>query len=71
MYTATELKHFCIYEYFLDGYFFKWEQMRECYLPMENEIREIMAKDGKTIRVKVERTEKVSESEYKILLVSL
>ena len=68
---SPQLKHYCIYEYYLDGYFLKWEQMRECYLPVEDEIREITTKEGETVKVKVVRTDKVSDSEYKVLLVSV
>jgi hypothetical protein len=71
MEETSQLKHYCIYEYFLDGYFLKWQQMRECYLPVEDELREIETKDGKIIKAKVVRTDKVSDSEYKVLLVSV
>jgi hypothetical protein len=67
----SQLKHFCIYEYYLDGYFLKWEQMKECYLPVEDEIREILNKEGEAIKVKVLRTDKISDSEYKVLLESI
>ncbi len=66
----TELKHFCIYEYFLNGYFFKWEQMNECYLPTEGEIREVN-KDGQSVTAKVTGMEKISESEYRVLLETI
>jgi hypothetical protein len=70
MNMPTRLKHFCIYEYFLDGQFFQWEQVNEHYLPIEGETRELQAKDGRIIPVKVMGTEQISESEYRILLVS-
>lgn len=74
MTMSTQLKHFehfCIYEYFLDGQFFKWEQVNEHYLPIEGEIQELTSKDGRSVKAKVVETEKISDSEYRVLLVSL
>ena len=71
MKMSTQLKHFCIYEVFLDGQFCEWEQANECYLPMEGEIREFVLKDGRKIIAKVVETEMISDSEYRIMLNSI
>lgn len=71
MNPTTEMKRFCMYDYFLDGHFVKTEQVDHCYLPAAGESREITAKDGRTIAATVAKIEKVSDSEYRVLLVSV
>lgn len=70
MTPTTEMKRFCIYDYFLDGHFIKTEQVDHCYLPATGESREFTLKDGRTIATTVAETEQISESEYRVLLVS-
>ncbi len=70
MNPTAEMKNFCMYDYFLDGHFLRTEQVDHCYLPIAGESREIATKDGRNIAVKVTETEKISDSEYRIMLVS-
>jgi hypothetical protein len=70
MNLPTGLKHFYIYDYFLDGCFLKWEEVHEDCLPLKGETRELHTNDGHSILAKVTGTEPLSESEYRIFLVS-
>jgi hypothetical protein len=70
MNPTPEMKRFCIYDYFLDGHYIQMEQVDHCYLPTAGENREIVTRDGRKIAVTVTETEKISESEYRVLLVS-
>jgi phosphatidylserine decarboxylase len=67
---AKEVKHFHIYDYFLNGRFLKWEEVHESHLPVNGEMREIRANNGQSIAAKVIGTEQVSESEHRVFLVS-
>jgi hypothetical protein len=71
MNLPTGLKHFYIYDYFLDGCFLKWEEVHEECLPSKGETRELRTGGGQSISAKVLGTEPLSESEYRIFLVSI
>ncbi len=62
-------KHFYIFDYFLDGYFLKSEQVqRNC--PVCGEYLMINLENGTEVKTKVIEIEVVSEDERRILLVS-
>lgn len=70
MNLPTGIKHFHIYDYFLDGRFLRWEEVHTSHLPVEGEMLELQGKDGKRISAKVAKMEPLSESECSVFLVS-
>ncbi len=69
MIANQEHRQFYIFDYFLDGYFLKWEEVEhEC--PACGEVCSISLEDGTKIHPKVVETEKISEDELRIFLSS-
>ncbi len=70
MSIKQENQKFYIFDYFLDGHFFKWEEVIGEDLPLYGEVKVISPKAGVDISAKIVGTEKVSENEYRILMDS-
>ncbi len=63
--------HFCIFDYFLDGVFLKWEEVEgECPILIKGRKLVVSLEDGTQITAKIIETEMVSENERKIFLRS-
>ena len=62
-------KHFYILDYFLDGYFLKWEEVKgNC--PVCGQSLVVNLKNGTEVVTQVVETEQISENELRILLSS-
>ena len=62
-------RHFYILDYFLDGYFLKWEEVEgDC--PVYGQDWIVSREDGTEIATKVVGIEPISEHERRILLSS-
>lgn len=70
MTIKQEQKKFYIFDYFLDGYFLKSEEVIGEDLPRRGEWKVISPKPGVDITAKIVGTEKISENEYRILINS-
>ena len=69
--TTQQDRHFCIFDYFLDGAFLKWEEAEEqCPAFFRGQDWVINLEDGTQIKAKVIDTEAVSENERRIFLRS-
>ena len=68
----TERKqHFCIFDYYLDGEYLKWEEIEgECPIPTAGQQWTVALEDGSKIDTEVIETITVSENERRILLRS-
>ncbi|BAZ45443.1 hypothetical protein NIES4102_24660 [Chondrocystis sp. NIES-4102] len=65
-------QHFCIYDYYLDGVFLKWEEAEgECPIMNIGQDWVVNMDDGSTITGKIAEMEFVSENERRILLTSI
>ncbi len=63
--------HFCIYDYYLDGKYLKWEEVTgECPILVAGQKYTVNLEDGTQITGEVIETIAVSENERKILLRS-
>ena len=62
-------RHFYILDYFLDGYFLKWEEL-EGNCPVYGQDWLVSRDDGTEIMTKVVGIEQISENERRILLSS-
>ena len=71
MSIIQENKKFYIFDYFLDGHFFKSEEMIGKELPLYGELKVITSKTGNEINAQIVGTEKISENEYRIFMYSL
>lgn len=69
--TIKKGKHVYIFDYFLDGYFLKWEQVRDENYPVPGEVRIVSLESGVEVSTKVLGTEEISENEHRIFLCSL
>jgi hypothetical protein len=64
-------QHFCIYDYYLDGVYLKWEEVEgECPILVHGQDLVINLEDGTQITAKIVETESVSENERRIFLNS-
>ncbi|MGK7948106.1 MAG: hypothetical protein AB4368_04710 [Xenococcaceae cyanobacterium] len=64
-------KHFCIFDYFLDGVFLKWEEVKgECPILVRGQDWVVCLEDGTEITAKISGIEVVSDNEHRILLSS-
>ena len=72
--TTNETKkreHFCIYDYYLDGEYLKWEEVTgECPVLVVGQQYTVNLEDGKQVTGEIVETIAVSENERKILLRS-
>ncbi len=64
-------KHFCIFDYFLDGVFLRWEEVEgECPVLIHGQDWVVSLEDGTQITTKIIETETISENERRIYLRS-
>ena len=64
-------KHFCIFDYYLDGEYLKWEEVEgECPILTAGQLWTVSLDDGTQVTGEIIETELVSEDECKILLRS-
>ena len=64
-------QHFCIFDYYLDGEYLKWEEViAECLTLVAGQQCTVNLKDGTQITGEVIETISISEDEYKVLLRS-
>lgn len=64
-------RSFCIFDYFLDGVFLKWEEVEgSCPLLIPGQDRVVSLEDGTEITAKVVEIEDISENEQRIYLSS-
>ena len=69
--TIQKDRHFCIFDYFLDGVFLKWEELKEeCPVFFNGQDWVISLEDGTHLAAKVIETEALSENERRIFLRS-
>lgn len=65
-------QHFCIYDYYLDGVYLKWEEVAgECPILVHGENLVVKLEDGTQITAKIVETESVSENERRVFLSSI
>jgi len=69
MIDRPKRKHFHILDYFLDGYFLKWEEVED-KCPVYGQPWVVSLEDGKEIVTKVVGIEQISENEHRIFLCS-
>lgn len=70
MSITQEHKKFYFFDYFLDGHFFKSEEMIGEELPKYGELKVINSATGNEIKAQIVGIEKISENEYKIFMNS-
>lgn len=64
-------KKFCIYDYYLDGVFLKWEEaIGECPVFIPGQDWVVNLEDGTQVKGKIIETEAVSEDERRVYLSS-
>lgn len=64
-------KHFCIFDYYLDGEYLKWEEVTgECPVLIAGQQWTVNLEDGTEVIAEVIETVSISENERKILLSS-
>ena len=69
--NALKNRYFCIFDYYLDGVFLKWEEIRgECPILAHGEKLTVNLEDGTQVVGKIIETKTVSESERHIFLSS-
>ncbi|MGL6342480.1 MAG: hypothetical protein ACRC80_25465 [Waterburya sp.] len=69
--NTQRLQHFCIYDYYLDGVYLKWEEVEgECPILVHGQDLVIDLEDGTQITAKIVETEAVSENERRVFLNS-
>jgi len=65
-------RYFCIFDYYLDGVFLKWEEIQgECPILAHGEKIVVNLEDGTEISAKIIETKLISENERHIFLGSL
>ena len=64
-------RYFCIFDYFLDGVFLRWEEVEgECPIIVPGENLVVNLEDGTQVTGKIIETQTVSENERRIYLSS-
>ena len=64
-------RHFCIFDYYLNGVFLKWEEViGQCPVLIPGQDWVVNLEDGTQITAKILGTEAISEDERKIYLSS-
>jgi hypothetical protein len=65
-------RYFCIFDYYLDGVFLKWEEIKgECPLLVRGEEWVVNLDNGSQITAEIVDTKLISENERHIFLRSL
>ena len=68
---TNDHRYFCIFDYFLDGVFLRWEEVEgECPIIIPGENLVVNLEDGTQVTGKIIETETVSENERRIYLSS-
>ena len=63
--------HFCIYDYYLDGEYLRWEEVTgECPVLVVGQQHTVNLEDGTQVTGEIVETIAISENERKILLRS-
>lgn len=69
--TLKDHRYFCIFDYFLDGVFLRWEEVEgECPVLIPGKDLVVNLEDGTQITAKIMEIETVSENERRIFLNS-
>ena len=69
--TTKDNRYFCIFDYFLDGVFLRWEEVEgECPVIIPGENLVVNLEDGTQVTGKIIETQTVSENERRIYLSS-
>ena len=69
--NVQEKKSFCIFDYYLDGTFLKWEEVTgQCPVLTPGQDWVVNLEDGTQVKGKIVETEAVSEDERKVFLRS-
>ncbi|MGK7893655.1 MAG: hypothetical protein AB4372_08535 [Xenococcus sp. (in: cyanobacteria)] len=69
--TKKDDRYFCIFDYFLDGVFLRWEEVEgECPIIVPGENLVVNLEDGTQVTGKIIETQTVSENERRIYLSS-
>ena len=69
--NTQDNKHFCIFDYYLDGEYLKWEEVTgECPILETGQQWTVNLEDGTQVTGEVVETILVSESERRIILRS-
>ncbi len=69
--TIDNKRHFCIFDYYLDGVFLKWEEVEgECPLLVTGEQWTVHLENGTQVTGEILETVAISENERKVLLTS-
>lgn len=69
--NTQKKRHFCIFDYYLDGSYLKWEEVKgECPILDRGQEWIVNLEDGTQITTEVMDTEAVSENERRIYLRS-
>lgn len=64
-------RYFCIFDYYLDGVFLKWEEIQgECPILVHGEELVVNLEDGTQITAEIIETRPISENERQIFLRS-
>jgi hypothetical protein len=68
---APRNRHFCIFDYYLDGEYLQWEEVTgECPVLIIGQQWTINLSDGRQVTGEIIETESISENERRILLRS-
>lgn len=69
--NSQKNRYFCIFDYYLDGVFLKWEEIQgECPILIHGEEFVLSLEDGTQITAKIVETQLISENERHIFLRS-
>lgn len=64
-------QHFCIFDYYLDGTYLKWEEITgECPVLVHGQKWTVNLEDGTQITTEIIETETISENERRVYLRS-
>ncbi|NJK56635.1 MAG: hypothetical protein HC939_11845 [Pleurocapsa sp. SU_5_0] len=71
MITNEMKRHFCIFDYFLDGEYLKWEEIEyECPVFIAGQRWTVDLEDGTQVTGEIIETVSISENERRIMLRS-
>ena len=69
--NSPKKKYFCIFDYYLDGVFLKWEEIKgECPILARGAKLVVSLEDGTQVTGKIIETQSISENERHIYLSS-
>ncbi len=70
MLKITNRHKVCVVDYFLDGYYLSWKEVNENEFPKIGQFEQLAPKPGVEVNAKVVNIEELSESEYRVFLIS-